>query len=78
MTTMTSTSDQINRISVPTYVLHGGDDALVTPTASEPIGQLDNVTRKVWPGLRHESMNEPEWPEVVDGISTWLDAQLSA
>jgi len=77
MTTMTSTSEQINRISVPAYVLHGGDDALVAPAASEPIGQLDNVTRKVWPGLRHEAMNEPEWPEVVEGISTWLDAQLS-
>lgn len=78
MTAMTSTSELIDRISVPTYVLHGSDDALVAPTASEPLGRLDNVTRKVWPALRHECLNEPEWPEVVSGITTWLDAQLSA
>lgn len=78
MTAMTSTSELVDRISVPTYVLHGSDDALVTPAASEPLGRLDNVTRKVWPALRHECLNEPEWPEVVSGITTWLDTQLSA
>ncbi len=78
MTAMASTSEQIDRITLPTYVLHGGDDALVEPAASEPIGRLANVTRKVWPGLRHECMNEPEWPDVIAGITTWLDTQLSA
>lgn len=78
MKTMASTSGQIERISLPTYVLHGGDDTLVPPAASEPIGRLANVTRKVWPGLRHECFNEPEWPEVVAGVTTWLDDQVSA
>jgi acylglycerol lipase len=78
ITAMASTSEQIDRITLPTYVLHGGDDALVQPVASEPIGRLANVTRKVWPGLRHECMNEPEWPEVVAGVTAWLDTQLSA
>jgi alpha-beta hydrolase superfamily lysophospholipase len=76
MTSMASTSAQIERISLPTYVLHGSDDTLVPPAASEPIGRLANVTRKVWPGLRHECFNEPEWPEVVAGVTTWLDDQL--
>ncbi len=78
MTAMTATSEHIERISVPTYVLHGADDALVAAAASEPIGKLANVTRKVWPGLRHECLNEPEWPDVVAGITTWLDEQLPA
>ena len=77
MTAMVSTSEQIDKIKIPTYVLHGGDDTLVAPTASEPIGRLPNVTRTVWPDLRHECLNEPEWPDVVAGITTWLDTQLS-
>ncbi len=78
MRTMASTSERTEHISIPTYVFHGGEDALVPPAASEPLGRLANVTRKVWPGLRHECLNEPEWPDVVAGITTWLDAQLSA
>lgn len=66
----------IERISVPTYVLHGGDDRLVPPAASEPLEALPNVTRKVWPGLLHESMNEPEQVEVIGAIADWLDSQL--
>ncbi len=77
MAAMASTSAQLDKITIPTYVLHGGDDKLVPPAASEPIGELPNVTRKVWPGLLHECLNEPEWPDVVAGITDWLDARLS-
>lgn len=73
---MKATSPVIATIALPTYVLHGADDTLVPPSASEPIGELPNVTRKLWAGLRHECLNEPEWPEVVAGITDWLDAQL--
>jgi len=77
MVTMESTAADIDRITLPTYVLHGADDALVLPAASEPLGDMANVTRKVWPGLRHECMNEPEWPEVVAAIIDWLSTQLA-
>ncbi len=78
MSAMASTSTSIDRIAVPTYVLHGSDDMLVRPAASEAIGQSAWVTRKVWPGLRHECLNEPEWPAVVDGITDWIAAALAA
>ena len=68
----------LDRLRVPTYVLHGADDTLVLPSASEPLDQLPNVTRRVWDGLRHECMNEPEHPEVIGEIITWIDAQISA
>lgn len=75
---MKALSPAIAQITLPTYVLHGQDDTLVPPSASEAIGELPNVTRKLWAGLRHECMNEPEWPEVVAGITEWLDGQLSS
>lgn len=73
---MERASAGIARIKVPTYVLHGADDQLVPPSASEPLAALGNVTRKVWPGLRHECMNEPEKEEVIDAIADWIDSQL--
>jgi acylglycerol lipase len=73
---MKATSPVITTITQPTYVLHGESDTLVPPLASEAIGELPNVTRKLWAGLRHECMNEPEWPEVIAGITEWLDGQV--
>lgn len=74
---MKSTSAALDRISLPLYVLHGEDDKLVPPSASVAVGQLPNATRKLWPGLRHECLNEPERDEVIAGIVAWLDSQLA-
>lgn len=74
--TMAETSNRIDRIRVPTYVLHGEDDELVPQTASVPLRDLPNVTYRSWPGLRHECMNEPERFEVLGEIRDWLDEQL--
>ena len=59
-------------LAVPTLVLHGTDDRLVPAAASEPLASLPNVTRKVYPGLRHELHNEPEWETVIDDVVAWL------
>lgn len=74
--TMDATGRALDRLRIPTYVFHGADDTLVPPAASEPLGELPNVTRTVWPGLRHECLNEPERDEVLAEILGWLDAQL--
>jgi alpha-beta hydrolase superfamily lysophospholipase len=62
----------LSRLAVPTLVFHGSDDRLVPPTATEPFEKLPVVTRRVYPGLRHESLNEPEGPQVVADIIEWL------
>ncbi len=67
-----------DRIRVPTLVIHGGRDELVSPGFSEPLGHLEGVERKVFPSLRHETLNEPEGPEVVAFLLAWLDRHLAA
>lgn len=62
----------LERLAIPTWVHHGSDDRLVPPRASEPLGRLPSVTRRVYPGLRHECLNEPEGPQVVADIVEWL------
>ncbi|MEM1332601.1 MAG: lysophospholipase, partial [Actinomycetota bacterium] len=73
---MATTGERLERLRVPTYVLHGDEDTLVPPSASEPLASLPGVTRRVWPGLRHECLNEPEQDEVIGEIVGWIDGQL--
>jgi alpha-beta hydrolase superfamily lysophospholipase len=67
----------VKRITVPTLVIHGGDDTLVPPAASAPLAAVEGVERRVFPGLRHEMHNEPEALDVLDFVAGWLDDQLS-
>ena len=75
---MKSTSAVLDRIALPTYVLHGDSDRLIPPSASAPLAQLPNVTRVEWEGLRHECLNEPEQEKVLAGIGDWIDSQLGS
>ena len=74
---MRTVGTSLDRLRVPTYVLHGESDSLVPVDASKPLESLPNVTRRVWPGLRHECLNEPERNEVIGEVVAWLDTQIS-
>lgn len=69
---------QIGRLPVPTYVLHGTDDAIVPVSASASLERRGNVTRRVYPGLRHEMHNEPERDAVISDTIAWIETTLGA
>lgn len=73
---MKETSARLHRISVPTYVLHGDEDPIVPQQASLPLRDLDVVTYRSWPGLRHECLNEPEQDQVMAEIGQWIQGRL--
>ncbi len=73
---MEETNLAIDRITMPTYVLHGEQDRLVPAGSSKPLAKQPNVTYRLWPGLRHECFNEPERHAVLAELSDWLDAEL--
>ncbi len=75
--TMEETSAAIDRISVPTYVLHGEADRLVPLRASDGLAALPNVERRVWKGLRHECFNEPEHKAVIAEMIEWILASVA-
>jgi acylglycerol lipase len=66
----------LSQLAVPALVFHGSDDRLVPPASTEPFEHLPGVTRRVYPGLRHESLNEPEGPQVVADVVAWLRAAV--
>lgn len=63
----------LSRISVPTFVIHGGDDTVIPPEASQLLLGLPRVERRLYPNLRHECLNEPEGREVIGDIVSWLE-----
>jgi alpha-beta hydrolase superfamily lysophospholipase len=66
----------LSRLSVPALVYHGEADGLVPTSASEPLGALPGVVRRTYPGLRHETHNEPEGPTVIADVIAWLRATV--
>ena len=66
----------LDRLHLTTLVTHGGADTLVPTAGSEPLAAVPGVERRVLPGLRHETLNEPQGPEVVAGIVEWLRAHV--
>jgi alpha-beta hydrolase superfamily lysophospholipase len=67
-----------DRLSLRTLVIHGGDDRLVPTASSERFAALPTVTRRVYPGLRHESHNEPEGELVIADVVAWLRSVLES
>lgn len=67
---------KVSSLDVPTLVLHGTDDTIVPPQASAVLDDLPCVERRLLPNLRHEILNEPEGPEVVQQIVDWIDSRI--
>lgn len=74
---MDNLNAELSRLEIPTLVIHGSDDRIIPTASSEPLGAVDGVDRIVYQGLRHETLNEPEGPEVVADIVSWLDEKLA-
>lgn len=67
----------LQELSIPTYLLQGGTDPIVLPEFTAPIGEVDCVTRRLWPELRHECHNEPEGEAVIGEVIDWLDGRIT-
>ena len=67
---------EADRLSLTTLVIHGGDDRLIPTASSERFEALPTVTRRVYPGLRHETHNEPEGEQVIADVVAWLRSVL--
>ncbi|MCZ2111665.1 MAG: alpha/beta hydrolase [Dehalococcoidia bacterium] len=69
---------EMERITVPLLIMHGTGDLLVPFHGSEILAQRassNDKTLKLYPGLYHEILNEPERFEVLADVVAWLDAR---
>ena len=70
-------SSSLDRLSIPTLVIHGGSDRLVPTASSEALDDRPGVVRRVYPGVLHELHNEPDGPRVVGDIVDWIRDRVS-
>lgn len=67
-------------ITLPILILHGSADGLVHPDGSRELHERVSSTDKalkVYEGLYHEIMNEPEQELVLSDIVAWLDKRAT-
>lgn len=67
----------LDRLPVPTYVLHGADDRIVPGSASARLEGKERVTRRVYPGMLHETHNEIGAEEVIDDTVRWITTAVT-
>lgn len=67
----------LDRLTMPTLVVHGALDELVPAHASAVLDDRPGVTRRVYPDTRHELHNEPVARQEVDDIVGWVRDRVS-
>jgi acylglycerol lipase len=75
---MIRASSEMNRITLPAFILHGSLDKIVDPSSSqmvfEKIGSQDK-TLKMYEGMYHEVHNEPDRDVMFNDLDKWLQAK---
>ncbi|KAL8474467.1 hypothetical protein ACS0TY_031072 [Phlomoides rotata] len=69
----------LRRLTVPFFVLHGTDDSVTDPEASRKLHKEASSTDKsikLYDGLLHDLLFEPEKEEVASSIITWLNNRV--
>lgn len=68
--------DAIGKITIPVLLLHGSEDKLTSLEGANMLHTqlvITDKTLKVYEGLYHEVLNEPEKDQVIADLVTWLD-----
>ncbi len=73
---MKMANERLSTLSIPTMVFHGGNDRIVPPQFTEPIGELAVATRHVLPGLEHEVLNEASWESTMQSYINFTNGAL--
>jgi alpha-beta hydrolase superfamily lysophospholipase len=70
---------QMETVTLPLLIMHGTVDALADPEGSKELyarARSSDKTLKLYEGLYHEVLNEPEKAQVLADVVQWLDAHL--
>ena len=71
--------DRVPSLRIPLLVMHGSEDTLVPLEASRMLEERAGSSDKrlvIYPGMRHEILNEPEQAKVLAEINSWLREEL--
>lgn len=64
---------------LPLYLFHGSADLLTDPNGSRELYTLwgcPDKTLRIWPGSRHEALNDLDRDAVMEELFAWVDAKV--
>ena len=67
------------KVSAPALILHGGSDLLASPESSRIVYEgivSEDKTLRIFDGLYHELLNEPEKADVMEEIGGWIKSRV--
>jgi len=79
--TMQRVTAEATKITLPIMLVQGSQDRLVNPDGARILYNTVNSadkTIKIYDGLYHEVLNEPEHPQVLGDVAAWLEAHLGS
>jgi acylglycerol lipase len=69
----------MEKVVVPALILHGTADKLTNPEGSKELAsraKSADKTLKLYPGLVHDLVHEPEKHQVISDVATWLESRV--
>lgn len=73
--------EQLPQMNTPFITLHGDKDVLTNPEGSKELFQKAKTADKmikIYPGLFHDLLHEPEKEQVANDIVAWLNSHVTA
>jgi alpha-beta hydrolase superfamily lysophospholipase len=73
--------ENLEYVDVPLLVMHGGADEVTSPDGSRDLyarAKSADKTLKIYPGLYHDLLHEPERAIVTKDVVEWLSARAAA
>ncbi|MGH3980312.1 MAG: lysophospholipase [Pseudonocardiaceae bacterium] len=70
---------RLARLEIPVLILHGTDDRIATPEGSRMVHRAvssPDRTLRLYDGLFHEVLNEPEGGEILDEVVGWMSDRI--
>ena len=71
--------EHMEDVEVPLLAMHGGADVITLPEGSRELvrrARSKDKTLKIYDGLYHDLLHEPEKEQVMTDIAAWLDAHV--
>lgn len=71
----------LKNVNIPFLVLHGSDDQVTDPTGSQELydqASSSHKNIKLYTGLLHDILFEPEKYEIIQDIIEWMDDRLAS
>ena len=71
--------EHMEDVTQPLFVMHGSADVITPPQGSKDLvarARSADKTLKIYDGLYHDLLHEPEKAQVMEDVTAWMDARI--